>query len=156
MSTIWEMAFVLVMLLTAAGSSSEQLDGRNTSLTLKPEGLHFKNGLAGCFHDLGRGPNCECISHPGLAARVNVAGDPGHFNFRTMVESTTKTGQRSLSWGSPRVPLSSRKYSRTAAWKSAVNLTRLAIMPVHRDGSLARPCCALIPAEGAFLLRNED
>jgi hypothetical protein len=93
--TIWQMAFVLVMLLAAGGSSLSNWMDRNTSLTLEPEGLHFKNGLRDVSMTWAEVQTVSVFPSR-FGSRINVASDQGHFNFRTMVETTTKGGARSV------------------------------------------------------------
>jgi hypothetical protein len=93
--SLWQMAFVLVMLLAAAGSTLSNWMDRETSLTLKPEGLHFKNGLRDVSMTWDEVQTVSVFPSR-FGSRVNVAGVLGHFNFRTMVETTTRRGTHSV------------------------------------------------------------
>jgi len=93
--SLWQVAFVLVMLLAAAGSTLSNWMDRNTSLTLKPEGLHSNNGLREVSMTWDE-IQMVSVFPSRFGSRINVAGDLGHFNFRTMVETTTKRGAHSV------------------------------------------------------------
>ena len=93
--SLWQVVFVFIMLLAAAGSTLSNWMDRNTNLVLKPEGLHFKNGLRDVSLTWDE-VQMVSVFPSRFGSRVNVAGETGHFNFRTMVETTTKRGTHSV------------------------------------------------------------
>jgi hypothetical protein len=92
--SIWQMAFAGLMILAAASSSLSNWMERKTVLTLKPEGIHFCNGLRDV--SLNWDDIQELQVFPSrFGNRVNILGDHSHFNFRTLVEVTRRSGTKS-------------------------------------------------------------
>ena len=92
--SIWQVTFTVLMLTAAGGSSLSSWMDRSTVLILRPEGVDFRNGLRDVsvnWDDLE-----EVQIFPSrFGNRVNVFGSQSHFNFRTMVEVTNRSGRSS-------------------------------------------------------------
>ena len=91
--SFWQILFALLMLIAAAGSSLSTWMDRKTILTLKPEGIDFQNGLRNISMNWDEIQKVQVLPSR-FGDRVNVFGSKTYFNFRTMVEVTTRTGKR--------------------------------------------------------------
>jgi len=93
--SIWQIAFTGLMVLAAASSSLSNWMERKTVLTLKSESIHFRNGLRDVSLNWDAIQELQVFPSR-FGKRVNVIGDQSHFNFRTMVEITQRSGIRSV------------------------------------------------------------
>jgi hypothetical protein len=81
--SIWYYIFVLFMLFTAASISLSNWMDRNTVLTLKPDGIDFRNGLRNV--SLQWDQLSEVRVFPSrFGKQVYIQGEFSHFNFRTL------------------------------------------------------------------------
>jgi len=91
--SIWHLAFVLLMLVSAASTSLGNWMDRNTLLTLRPDGVDYRNGLRDV--SLTWDEIQEVLIFPSRFGNlVHVIGSNAHFRFRTMSESTHKGNVR--------------------------------------------------------------
>ena len=97
--SFWQVSFAVLMLAAAGGSSLSSWMDHNTVLILESEGLHFRNGLRDVSLKWDDVEQLQVIPSR-FGNRVNVFGNQAHFNFRTMVEVTSRSG-KSSSMGFP-------------------------------------------------------
>jgi len=90
--SFWQVSFAVLMIAAAGGSSLSSWMDRSTVLILKPEGVHFRNGLRDVSVDWDDVEELQVFPSR-YGSRVNVFGSQSHFNFRTMVEVTTRGGK---------------------------------------------------------------
>jgi hypothetical protein len=83
--SLWQITFTLLMVLAAAGMTLGNWMERNTVLILKPDGVHFRNGLRDVTFTWDQIQQVQ-VSPTRLGKQVHIVGDHAHFNFRTMVE----------------------------------------------------------------------
>jgi hypothetical protein len=93
--SIWQIAFIGLMILAAASSSLSNWMDRKTVLSIKPEGILFCNGLRDVSLTWDKIQALQVFPSR-FGKGVVVIGDQSHFNFRTMVEITQKSGNRSV------------------------------------------------------------
>jgi hypothetical protein len=91
--SFWQISFVVVMVLISGGSSLSTWMERNTVLTLKSDGVGFRNGLRNVTFNWDKIKELR-IYPSRYGNRIIVFGERVNFNFRTMVEVTTRTGKR--------------------------------------------------------------
>ena len=91
--SFWQVSFAGLMVLAAASSSLSNWMDRNTVLTLKADGVHFRNGLRDISINWDKIKEVQVLPSR-FGKRVQVFGNKSHFNFRTSVEITQRGGKR--------------------------------------------------------------
>jgi hypothetical protein len=91
--SLWQVAFVILMWFTAGGISLGNWMDRKTILTLRPDGIHFRNGLRDVSLRWDEIQEVQVFPSQ-WGDRVDVVGNGSHFNFRTMSEIITRDKTR--------------------------------------------------------------
>jgi hypothetical protein len=92
--SLWQIAFVILMLFMAGSASLGNWMDRNTALTLKPDGVHFHNGLRDVSLQWDEIRELQVFPSQ-WGDRVDVVGAGTHFRFRTMSEFVSRGKTRS-------------------------------------------------------------
>jgi hypothetical protein len=91
--SFWQISFAGLMVLAAVSSSLSSWMDRSTVLTLKSDGVNFRNGLRDTSIRWDDIKEVQVLPSR-FGKRVNVFGNQSHFNFRTSVEVTQRSGKR--------------------------------------------------------------